>query len=151
MEYATNISADAGRAPDVNAGQIEATVYFMAPDAPEHLIQEGAKFELVCGQSYYGKGITHPSFLNRRRRGDFGDGFRCGSGQKVETFLRCDSHSSKPARHSLFAEANVTLDAARGCFARQTSGSESGAADKSRREFRVGTPALARSSRVIGS
>jgi len=45
------------KAPDTTAGHIEATVYFMAPSAPEELLKEGAKFELLCGESRYAYGV----------------------------------------------------------------------------------------------
>ena len=48
---------DLKSAPDATAGHVEATVYFMAPDAPEELLKEGARFELLCGASLYTTGV----------------------------------------------------------------------------------------------
>ena len=48
---------DLEKAPDATAGHIEATVYFMASSAPEELLEEGAKFELLCGESRYANGV----------------------------------------------------------------------------------------------
>ena|SRR5665213_111862 len=48
--------------PDVIDGYIEATVYFMAPNAPINLLEEGAKFELVCGESHYAHGVIRRVF-----------------------------------------------------------------------------------------
>lgn len=48
---------DLEKAPDTSAGHIEATVYFMAPNAPEELLEEGARFELLCGESHYTDGV----------------------------------------------------------------------------------------------
>ena len=53
---------DLEKEPDVHAGQIEATVYFMAPIAPEELLEEGAKFELLCGESHYTHGVIKSIF-----------------------------------------------------------------------------------------
>ena len=53
---------DLEKEPDVSVGRIEATVYFMAPNAPEELLEEGAKFELLCGESHYTKGVIKRVF-----------------------------------------------------------------------------------------
>jgi hypothetical protein len=53
---------DLEKAPDTKASQVEATVYFMAPNAPEELLEEGAKFELVCGESHYTTGTIRRVF-----------------------------------------------------------------------------------------
>ena len=43
--------------PDANATSIEAIVYFLVPEAPQHLIEEGARFELLHGQNHYAHGV----------------------------------------------------------------------------------------------
>lgn len=43
--------------PDAAASSVEATVYFMSPDAPQRLLEEGAKFELLQGQNHYTHGV----------------------------------------------------------------------------------------------
>jgi hypothetical protein len=43
--------------PDAGAHIVEAEVYFLAPDAPQYLLEEGAKFELLHGENHYGHGI----------------------------------------------------------------------------------------------
>ena len=48
---------DLEKAPDSTVGHVEATIYFMAPNAPEELLEEGARFELMCGKSYYTSGV----------------------------------------------------------------------------------------------
>jgi hypothetical protein len=53
---------DLEAAPDASRGHVDATVYFMAPNAPEGLIEEGAKFELVCGESHYTTGVIKRVF-----------------------------------------------------------------------------------------
>lgn len=45
---------DLANTPDAEAGHVEATVYFMAPNAPEELLEEGARFDLLssgCNQN----------------------------------------------------------------------------------------------------
>ena len=44
--------------PDATAESVTATIYFMAPDAPHHLIQDGAKFELSCEDNIYTSGVV---------------------------------------------------------------------------------------------
>lgn len=44
------------------AGPVSAKVHFFVPSAPQELIQEGAKFELLCGESHYGHGIIKKVF-----------------------------------------------------------------------------------------
>src|SRR5437867_6860804 len=53
---------DLEKRPDASDKEIQATVYFMAPNAPEELLEEGAKFELVCGESHYTKGVIERVF-----------------------------------------------------------------------------------------
>ena len=53
---------DLSKMPDSDARSIEATVYFMVPEAPHHLIQEGAKFELLHGENYYTYGVIKRVF-----------------------------------------------------------------------------------------
>jgi hypothetical protein len=48
--------------PKANAESVEATVYFMAPNAPENLLEEGAKFDLLCGETYYARGVIKRVF-----------------------------------------------------------------------------------------
>jgi hypothetical protein len=48
--------------PDSSAKSVEATIYFMAPNSPENLLQEGAKFELLCGETYYANGFIKRVF-----------------------------------------------------------------------------------------
>ena len=48
---------DLEKALDATAGHVEATVYFMAPNAPEELLEKGARFELLCGESHYANGV----------------------------------------------------------------------------------------------
>ena len=48
---------DLEKIPDANASSVNATVYFMAPEAPHHLLEEGAKFELLHGENHYTQGI----------------------------------------------------------------------------------------------
>ncbi len=43
--------------PDVNATSVEATVYFFTPEAPQYLLEEGAKFELLHGENHYTHGV----------------------------------------------------------------------------------------------
>jgi hypothetical protein len=43
--------------PDADARSVEATVYFFVPEASQHLIEEGAKFELLHGENYYTHGV----------------------------------------------------------------------------------------------
>jgi hypothetical protein len=40
---------DLSAMPDTAARSVDATVYFMSPDAPQQLPEEGAKFELLQG------------------------------------------------------------------------------------------------------
>ena|ERR1700677_4306397 len=53
---------DLEKEPDASVGEIEATVYFMAPNAPTELLQEGARFELLCGESHYTTGVIKRVF-----------------------------------------------------------------------------------------
>jgi hypothetical protein len=53
---------DLDNEPDANARRVEATVYFMAPNAPENLLEAGAKFELLCGESHYARGVIKAVF-----------------------------------------------------------------------------------------
>lgn len=53
---------DLANEPDISAGSFEATVYFMAPNAPEHLLVERAKFELLCGENRYTHGVVRRIF-----------------------------------------------------------------------------------------
>ncbi len=48
---------DLEKMPDANARSVEATVYFFVPEAPQHLIEEGAKFELLHGENHYTHGV----------------------------------------------------------------------------------------------
>lgn len=48
---------DLDKDPAAYNGPVTATVYFMAQEAPTELLEEGARFELLCGKSHYGKGI----------------------------------------------------------------------------------------------
>ena len=41
---------------------VDATVFFMAPDAPHNLLQVGERFELLCGESHYGRGVIKNVF-----------------------------------------------------------------------------------------
>ena len=43
--------------PDADARNVEATVYFMAPGASQHLLAEGAKFELLQGLKHCTHGV----------------------------------------------------------------------------------------------
>ena len=56
-ERTWTLLVDLDREPDINAGSVNATVYFLAPNAPVELLKTGAKFELVCGQSFYTTGV----------------------------------------------------------------------------------------------
>jgi hypothetical protein len=42
--------------PDLSRERVEATVYFVAPEAPHEVIEPGADFELFCGQVHYTHG-----------------------------------------------------------------------------------------------
>ncbi|HEX5219719.1 MAG TPA: hypothetical protein VFZ59_09140 [Verrucomicrobiae bacterium] len=53
---------DLDKDPVSSASQLEATVYFMSPNAPHHLLAEEAKFELVCGESHYTNGVIKRVF-----------------------------------------------------------------------------------------
>jgi len=53
---------DLDKEPEMGAGSFEATVYFMAPKAPQHLFEEGAKFELLCGENHYTHGVIKSVF-----------------------------------------------------------------------------------------
>jgi hypothetical protein len=53
---------DLAKLPDADARSVEATVYFMAPDAPQHLLEAGAKFELLQGQNHYTHGVIKRVF-----------------------------------------------------------------------------------------
>jgi hypothetical protein len=44
---------DMPRMPEPTALSAEATVYFLADEAPHHLLEEGAKFELLHGHNQY--------------------------------------------------------------------------------------------------
>jgi len=44
--------------PDVQAENATATVFFMAQEAPQHLIQVGAKFDLSCEDNPYTSGVV---------------------------------------------------------------------------------------------
>jgi hypothetical protein len=48
--------------PDANARSVEAAFYFMAPEAPQHLLEEGARFELLQGQNRYTHGVIERIF-----------------------------------------------------------------------------------------
>ena len=48
---------DLPKMPDAGTLVVEATVYFMVPEAPQHLLEEGAKFELLCGENHYTHGV----------------------------------------------------------------------------------------------
>jgi hypothetical protein len=50
------------REPEAGASSAEATVYFMSPEAPQHLIQEGSKFELLLGKNRYTHGVIKRVF-----------------------------------------------------------------------------------------
>ncbi|MGH7977375.1 MAG: hypothetical protein ACREC8_12040 [Limisphaerales bacterium] len=53
---------DLAEMPSTDARSIEATVYFMSPEAPQHLLEEGAKFELLHGMNHYTNGIIKRVF-----------------------------------------------------------------------------------------
>lgn len=53
---------DLDKEPDINTGHFEAKVYFMAPKAPQHVLEEGAKFELLCGENHYTHGVIKRVF-----------------------------------------------------------------------------------------
>ncbi len=53
---------DLAKMPDAGADSVEATVYFMVPEAPHHLLEEGAKFELLHGENHYGHGVIKRVF-----------------------------------------------------------------------------------------
>lgn len=53
---------DLAKLPEADAHSVEATVYFTASDAPHHLLEEGAKFELLHGQNHYTHGIIKHVF-----------------------------------------------------------------------------------------
>jgi hypothetical protein len=53
---------DLEKVPDANANSVEATVYFMVPEAPQHLLEVGAKFELLHGENYYTHGVIKRVF-----------------------------------------------------------------------------------------
>lgn len=56
-QQAWTFIVDLNGMPDPKDGVIGATVSFMAPGAPEYLIEEGATFELVCGKIHFGRGV----------------------------------------------------------------------------------------------
>jgi hypothetical protein len=47
---------DLEKMTDASADSVETTVYFMVPEAPQHLLEEGAEFELFMGQVHYTHG-----------------------------------------------------------------------------------------------
>jgi hypothetical protein len=53
---------DLENVPDAAASHVEAFVFFMAPDAPEELLEKGARFELLCGESHYANGVIRRVF-----------------------------------------------------------------------------------------
>jgi len=61
-EQTWTLLVDLEKSPDTNADHVEATVYFMSPNAPDELLEEGAKFELVCGENYYTSGVIKRVF-----------------------------------------------------------------------------------------
>jgi hypothetical protein len=48
---------DLAAMPTQGAHSVEATIYFMVPEAPQHLLEAGAKFELLHGENHYTHGI----------------------------------------------------------------------------------------------
>jgi hypothetical protein len=51
---------DLAKMPEAGNSFVEATVYFMVPEAPQHLLEAGAKFDLFCGENHYTHGsIKH--------------------------------------------------------------------------------------------
>ncbi len=61
-ERTWTLLVDLEKSPDAFVSKAEATVYFMARNAPEHLLEEGAKFELVCGESHCTNGVIKRVF-----------------------------------------------------------------------------------------
>ena len=57
---------DLEKMPDASAPSVEATVYFLVPAAPQHLLEENAKFELLMGQNYYMQGVIKHVFEAER-------------------------------------------------------------------------------------
>jgi len=53
---------DLDKEPDLKAENFEALVYFMSPEAPQQLLEKGAKFELLCGENYYTQGFIKHVF-----------------------------------------------------------------------------------------
>lgn len=54
--------------PDLSAKQVEATVYFFAPGAPEEVLEAGAEFELFMGHVRYTRGRIKRVLLNESPR-----------------------------------------------------------------------------------
>jgi len=48
---------DLEKMPAPDAHSAEATVYFMVPEAPHYLLEEGARFELLQGENHYTHGV----------------------------------------------------------------------------------------------
>lgn len=53
---------DLDKMPDAGAQSAEATIYFMVPEAPQQLLEEGAKFELLHGENYHTHGVIKRVF-----------------------------------------------------------------------------------------
>jgi hypothetical protein len=53
---------DLAKMPDAGSHSVEATVYFMVPEAPQHLLDEGARFELLHGENHYTHGVIKRVF-----------------------------------------------------------------------------------------
>lgn len=53
---------DLAKMPDIGDDSVEATVYFMIPEAPHDLLEEGAKFELLHGENQYTHGVIKRVF-----------------------------------------------------------------------------------------
>lgn len=61
-ERTWTLLVDLDKEPDLSIGRFEATVYFMAPTAPQDLLEEGAEFELLCGDNHYTHGVIKRIF-----------------------------------------------------------------------------------------
>ena len=50
--------------PDLSADKVEATVFFIAPEAPHEVLEEGSEFELFMGHVHYTHGRIKRILLN---------------------------------------------------------------------------------------
>ena len=55
-ERTWTLLVDLDKAPGPITGNVEATVYFMSPQGPEHLLEAGAKFNCCVGKVITPKG-----------------------------------------------------------------------------------------------